>query len=156
MSPLLNYTTTIDPAKTVAEIQHILAKHRAKAILTNYDGNGNVESITFSIQTAACEVGFRLPANVDAVFAVLSRGKNIAPYRLKAYKERAYPQARRVAWRIIKDWVEAQLAIVETEMVKLEQVFLPYAVTRSGETLYEKLVSTGFHLLGAGGYKPDD
>ena len=148
--PLLNYTTTIDPAKTVAEIQNILAKHKAKTILTNYDGNGDVVSISFSIQTPAGEVGFRLPANVDAVFQVLSRGKNIPAYRLKEYKERAYPQARRVAWRIIKDWVESQLAIVETEMVKLEQVFLPYAVTRSGQTLFELLAEKGFKALTAG------
>ncbi|WP_189339127.1 hypothetical protein [Williamsia muralis] len=31
--------------------------------------------------------------------------------------------ALRVAWRITKDWVEAQLAIIETQMVTPAQVF---------------------------------
>jgi len=35
-------------------------------------------------------------------------------------------QSRRVGWRIIRQWLEAQLAIVETQMVTIEQVFLPY------------------------------
>ena len=56
-------------------------------------------------------------------------------------------QAKRVAWRIVKDWVEAQLAIIETQMVKPEQVFLPYAITQTGETLYETVISNS-HLLG--------
>ena len=46
-------------------------------------------------------------------------------------------QARRVAWRIVRDWVEAQMAIVELEMAKVDQVFLPYARTPNGQTLYE-------------------
>jgi hypothetical protein len=34
-----------------------------------------------------------------------------------------------VSWRLINDWVEAQMTIVETTMVQLEQVFLPYVIT---------------------------
>ena len=43
----------------------------------------------------------------------------------------------RVAWRILKDWVAAQLAIVETEMVSLDEVMLPYLRSDDGRTLYE-------------------
>ena len=46
-------------------------------------------------------------------------------------------QAIRIAWRIVKDWVEAQMAILETEMVKMEQIFLPYIQTQQGQTLFE-------------------
>ena len=57
-------------------------------------------------------------------------------------------QARRVAWRIIKDWIDAQLALVEVRLVSLPEVFLPYAVSpRSGRTLYEELESGGLRLL---------
>ena len=49
----------------------------------------------------------------------------------------------RTAWRITKDWVEAQMAIVETKMVTLPQVFLPYAVTQNGQTVYEKILENG-------------
>ena len=60
------------------------------------------------------------------------------------------PQAVRVAWRIVRNWVEAQLAIIETRMVKTEQVFLPYAVTRDGKTLYEHVEKNPQFLLGDG------
>ncbi len=64
-----------------------------------------------------------------------------------ARKKKIGEQAGRVAWRIIKDWVDAQMAIVETEMVTIEQVFLPYMLMKdSGYTLYEAMVNKGFYL----------
>ena len=59
---------------------------------------------------------------------------------------RSQEQALRVSWRIIKTWVEAQMAIVETKMVTLDQVFLPYVVTDSGQTLYDRLKAANFLL----------
>jgi hypothetical protein len=48
-----------------------------------------------------------------------------------------YAQAERVAWRIIKDWVETQMAILESQMVQMEEIFLPYMVNRQGQTFFE-------------------
>ncbi len=62
----------------------------------------------------------------------------------KTYQNKA--QAVRVAWRIIKVWAAAQLAFQETEMVKMEQVFLGYMVTKSGQTLYEAMVDHHFQI----------
>jgi hypothetical protein len=59
-------------------------------------------------------------------------------------------QAIRTAWRIVKDWTEAQLAIIETRMVKTEQVFLPYAIMRDNKTLYEHVEANPQFLLGSG------
>jgi hypothetical protein len=50
----------------------------------------------------------------------------------------------------VKDWVEAQLAIIETRMVTTAQVFLPYAVTTNGQTLYEYIGQNTQLLLGEG------
>ena len=55
-------------------------------------------------------------------------------------------QALRVSWRIVKDWVEAQMAIVDTKMVTLEQVFLPYVIMPDGRTLYERVRDARFVL----------
>lgn len=41
------------------------------------------------------------------------------------------------AGRNIRDWVMAQLALYETEMVDMGQVFLPFATDTKGQTLYE-------------------
>ena len=56
-------------------------------------------------------------------------------------------EAARVAWRIIKDWLEAQLALVSAELADLEQVFLPYAQNGAGVTLYEALKAGQFNGL---------
>ncbi len=56
-------------------------------------------------------------------------------------------QAARVAWRIIKDWVEAQIAIIDAGMATVTQVFLPYAQTPEG-TVYECFEKRGMPALG--------
>jgi hypothetical protein len=38
------------------------------------------------------------------------------------------------------------MAILETDMVRLEQIFLPYMITPDGKTLYENMVDKGFYL----------
>jgi hypothetical protein len=43
----------------------------------------------------------------------------------------------------------AQLALYETQMVELPQVFLPFVTGKGGKTLYEQ-VSSGQFLLGSG------
>jgi hypothetical protein len=59
-------------------------------------------------------------------------------------------QAVRTAWRIVKDWVEAQMALVETQMVTTQQVFLPYAIMKDGRTLTEHVEQNPAFLLGEG------
>ena len=131
--PLLRYTTTIVATKTALEIQGILASHGATATLTEFK-DGEVVAISFKVKTASGELPFKIPVNADAVLEVLKRGK--APLR---YQNREH--AVRVAWRIAKVWLEAQMAIVETGMVKMDEVFMPYMMLGS-KTLYQ-LISTG-------------
>ena len=48
-------------------------------------------------------------------------------------------QANRTAWRIIREWILAQMALIETEMVTVEEVFqlLPVTpVAQVKQTLY--------------------
>ena len=44
--------------------------------------------------------------------------------------------AERVAWRIVKDWLEAQLAMIEADLVGLDEVLLPFLMS-GGRSLYE-------------------
>ena len=52
-----------------------------------------------------------------------------------------------MAWRILKDWVEAQMALLDIEMVKFEEIFLPY-IEVQGQTVFEKLEEKCFFLEG--------
>ncbi len=143
---LLNYSTTIPAERTVGEIQGLLARRGAKSILLDYDDEGNVESLSFLIQTNFGDRNYRLPANVEATWRTLvnhGKEKRLPPRFVSR------EQAARVAWRIIKDWLEAQLALIETEQVVLEQIMLPYMIDRQGRTVYELMVD--HHLaLGEG------
>ncbi|GAI92331.1 unnamed protein product, partial [marine sediment metagenome] len=48
-------------------------------------------------------------------------------------------------------WVSAQLALLSTQMVTIDQLFLPYAITKDGRTVYDVLAESKFKLLGEGG-----
>ena len=131
---LLNFSTSISVEKTVGEIEIGLAKAGADAIMKEYDGVGNIVAVSFRIKTPDGHLPFKLPMNVLAIQQVL---KNQHKAGKIDNRFTDLDQARRVGWRIIKDWVEAQLAIIETTMVCIEQVFLPYATGHDGRTFYE-------------------
>ena len=125
--PIMNYTTKVDVYTTIGAIQGMLVKHGAKKIMQDYDENGRIRAICFAIDTPTGLRGIQLPAKVENVLAVLHQQKVKADYE----------QAERVAWRIVKDWVAAQMAILESEMVQLDEIFLPYMVNREGNTFYQ-------------------
>lgn len=127
-----NYTTTINANKTIGEIQELLSKHGATAIMTEYD-DGNVTGLSFKIMTTRGELGIRLPSNTDRVLQVLKKQR-----KNNNQVKDTFEQANKVAWRIIKDWVDAQMAILETEIVEMEQIFLPYVLNNRGKTLYQE------------------
>ena len=140
---ILNYTTKIDAFKTVAQIQQTLAKKGAAGVSVDYDASGNPSGLTFLIDVNGQLVRFRLPSNYAGVRAALERDRKVP----KSFKSDA--QAVRVAWRIVKDWTEAQMAIIEAGLATLPEVFLAYAVAPDGRTLYEHFDTDGPRLLTA-------
>lgn len=125
--PIMNYTTKVDVFATLGEIQGQLVKHGAKKIMQDFDDDGHISALSFLIDTPNGPRGVKLPANVDAVLAVLTKQK------VKCDRD----QAERVAWRIVKDWVAAQMAILESEMVQMDEIFLPYMLNDKGQTLFQ-------------------
>lgn len=141
---ILNYTTTVDSFKTVSEIEYILMKHKAKSIMKNYKGE-SITGLSFLIDTGIQQIPIRLPVKVDECLKVLKKEKKDNPRKqIKDTRD----QAERVAWRILKDWVEAQMALLDIEMVRFEEIFLPYIETGNGQTVYERLEEKQFLLEG--------
>jgi len=138
---ILNYTTTISTEKTASEIQKKLAITGAEAVLSEYDKDGVMCAMSFRIRG----LYFRLPINIEGTYQAMNKDRRI-PNRLKTYE-----QAARVAWRIIKDWIEAQIAIIQAGQAEIEQVFLPYAQNQLGQTLYEVIKENEFKQLTEGG-----
>lgn len=139
--PIKNYTTTISAMKSIGEIQGILVAHGAKAIQIEYGDDREPCSLSFIIPTPQGGLSFRLPANIKAMEKVL-----LQQGAKDRYPKSQSSHASRVGWRILKDWVDAQCAIIETEMVKIEQVFLPYMQVKGQQTLYEAMLDKGFYL----------
>ena len=139
---ILNYTTSVDSFKTVSEIEYILMKHNAKSIMKNYDGE-SITGLSFLIDTGMQQVPVRLPVKIAECLKVIKREKQKGTKNIKATRE----QAERVAWRILKDWVEAQMALLDIEMVKLQEIFLPY-IELNGKTIYQALEQKQFLLEG--------
>lgn len=131
--PTLNYTTSVPVTRTVGEVQAMLAKHGADAVATRYAA-GRPVGVSFSLPTPHGPRGFTLPVDIAAVQRLLesqARERKIRP-------QYATPEhAARVAWRVLKDWLAAQLAIIEAQMATLDQVMLPYLHTDGDRTLYE-------------------
>ncbi len=136
---LLNYTTSISSEKTIGEIQKNLAGHGARSILSENDDEGNISQLSFKIRVKENDMAIRLPMDWEAVLRVLEESRVANSYCTKE-------QAIRVGWRILKSWIDAQMAIYETKMVKMEEIFLPYIVTPNGKTIYEQLESKQFAL----------
>lgn len=138
MTKLANYSTTVTALKSISEIQGILVAHGATHILMDYH-NGEPTGMAFIAATPYGDMPFRLPASIDRVQSVLNKQR----VRTEVSRE----LASRVAWRILKDWVRAQMAILETEMVSIEQIFLPYMqVGGKGKTLYEVMIDHHLQL----------
>ena len=134
---VLNYTTSIAATKTVGEMQTALAQAGAGRISVDYD-NGSPAALSFMLATPHGPRHFTLPVNVDAMHRLLVAEDKAGRIRSGAKATRSSrEQAERVAWRVMKDWLLAQLALVATEMVGLDQVMLPYLqIDDSGRTLY--------------------
>ena len=138
-------TTKIEASKTVAEIQSLLGASGCSGVMTTYE-NKDVTAISFQITLADKHIAFRLPCRWKPVYNKLFlRIKKARAGKLEDLEN----QAKRVAWRQLLRWVEAQLALVDTDMVKIQEVFLPYIqVNLEGKTLYEQIEDKDFKQLG--------
>lgn len=139
-------TTLIQAEETVSQIQRVLGRCGASAIMTEYDG-GNIKSLSFKVKYRDVNVPFRLPCRHESIYAILSA-------KVKRFKpdteERLRRQSQNVAWRQIFQWVQAQMALIETEMVTMPEVFMPYIqVDPKGTTLFERMDKQGFKMLEA-------
>jgi len=140
--PLKNYTTKVPANRSIDEIQTTLVRHGATGVLYEYEqGTGRISALKFRLPVKGADVGFALPVNWRLFQAVLKKD------RVHRWDDEDY--VYRVAWRVIRDWVLSQMALYETQMVELPQVFLPFVTGSNGQTLYEQ-VSSGKFLLPSG------
>ena len=129
------------------EIEKMLSEYGASKIMKEYDEKGRPVFLAFAIQTKRGELPIKLPAKIPRILMMFDKevSKGLLPNRYSGDKEQAF----KVGWRIIKDWIDAQLTLIKLELSKPEEIFLPYIWDgENQETLYEKLERTNFQAIG--------
>lgn len=134
--------------KSFEKIQQVLSAHGANKIMFDYEG-GVATKISFCIDIGGKPISFVLPALIENVTQIMYGGKDRYG-RTKEITKLQREQAFKTGWANIRDWVDAQMALIDTQQVQLFQVFLPYAVTSTGATLFEKVIENPQFLLGNG------
>lgn len=135
-------TTQIETTRTVSEIQAMLGKYGATKIVMDFVGS-NVDGIAFMYPWEdGKEIPFKLPCRWKQIETILRQG-----HRRPKNGDSFENWARRVAWRQILRWIQAQMALVETNMVKVQEIFLPYAVMKNRETMFDQVEKRGFMAL---------
>lgn len=109
----------------------------------SYDEQQRPDGVSFIIQVMEVPIPFQLPCDFTGVFRYMANEYRDARARRQFENNPASKaQSRRAAWRIIKNWVEAQLAIIDAGQATMAQVFLPYVrmQEQGGITMYAKFM----------------
>ncbi len=135
---LKNTFAKLPTQRYIQDAQDALVKAGASGIQMEFE-EGRVAGLAFSIKFGDLRIQFKLPVDWRKFQNVLRNEDN------RRAEEADY--CYRVAWACTKDWIEAQMAFVESENATVAQIFLPYAVTKSGNTLFEDIAKNGSELL---------
>lgn len=139
---LKNYTSDVPVARTISNIEQILAECGATHIAKEYSGT-SVIALQFVLIADGVRHVIKLPSNPEAVYDAL-RAEVKRPRRGTMDKVRA--QSERTAWKLMEDWVRVQLSLILMKQADILQVFLPY-VWNGKVTYYEALKGSGFKNL---------
>jgi hypothetical protein len=147
MSKLLNYTSSVPAERSISYIEHMLmqagATHLSKAIGDDKTVAGFYFQLGIRKGDQIYPLTFKLPVRVDAVKKVLQREvKRPRPETMRRIEE----QSQRTAWKILSDWVDAQLAMIQLEQAEAVEIFLPYVYDGQRDKTY-------FEIIKAGGFK---
>lgn len=138
MATLKNASSVASLPRIFDAIQKTLVSHKARHVTFSYD-NERIVAMEFVIEIDGREYPFKLPARIESVEKIMYPGRRFLSPTQKT-------QAYRTAWANIRDWVAAQMALIDTGMARPEEVFLPYMVSNDGRTFYEVMMKNQFLL----------
>lgn len=136
-----NYTTQIAIEKTLMEIEQILVKFGAEGVLKQYKGQ-RIDGLMFFLIKDGQKIPFKIPMNIEKtrtiVVNAVKEGKLPRKYLEEPLRS---AQGERIAWRIIKDWIDSQLSLLEMQFADPLEIFLPYAYNMvEDKTMYQKFL----------------
>ncbi len=143
-----NLTSDVPVSRSIGKIFDRLVQCGATNITQTIEDK-SITGITFTLEVKGKTVLFKLPSNSDKVRDILVNEiklkKNHPQYEntVRTREE----QARKTAWKILVDWIEAQLSLITLEQAKPEQVFLPYLYDAKRDiTLFQMIDDNNFNI----------
>ena len=157
---LKNYTSDVPVSQTVARIEQVLLRAGVKAIAKEYGPCSEVAAITFRIEAGPGQplLSIRMPAEVERAQNALwleyvgtdklSTDGNTVYWHSRKKKRRKdfLDQGARTAWKLVQDWIEVQISMIQLQQADAVQVFLPY-IWDGRRTFYQGLKDSGFKAL---------
>lgn len=144
-----NYTSGVSPEVTVARIEKALAQSGVSAINKQYDPQGRIQALTFTIHVSnERPMTVRLPVKEEdmakAMFNQYCKNKTRRYVRkgLTDFRD----QASRTAWKVMQEWVEIQLTLITLNQADFTEVFMPY-IWNGQQTVYEQLKGSRLRQL---------
>lgn len=131
--PIRFYTTDVDAEQTAREMQQILAASDARRVAMDFDTEGRPTALQFVLLLNEQPLPFRIDPDAEGMQKALNEDDD-TPGTFDT------DQARRTAWRIWKEWLNAILAFRDTRQAGLDQLLLGFGVTQDGRTVHERLV----------------
>ena len=139
---LKNYTSQVPVSQTICRIEQVLLKCGVSGITKEYGATANVVAIQFHIKRGPelPEITIRLPADkeraLEALWLDYADGDKLTPdgkalqwhSRKKLKRANFAEQAERTAWKIVQDWMEVQMSMIQLKQAETLEVFLPYVM----------------------------
>jgi len=143
-----NYTTKIPTEKTILEIESILIKFGAGGIMKEYQGS-RVSAIIFYITYDNQKIPFKIPMSLEksrkVIIDLVNEGKLPRKFLNEPLRSQ---QGERVTWRIIKDWIDSQLSLLELNFAESIEILLPYIYNQeSKQTIYQMFMQNKSKFL---------
>lgn len=162
---LKNYTSEVPVSTTIYRIEQVLIRCGVTGIMKEYGLNQRVVAITFRVVLPGdIKQMIRLPADEDKALDALWKdymgedlvdGKKKWDSRKRRNKNSFTDQAARTAWKIVQDWVEVQMSMIQMQQADLAEVFLPYFFD-GRRTYYQALKEAKFAGLLTNNNKNND
>lgn len=142
---LKNYTSSVPVINSIARIEHRLAQAGATHIAKSYNKERPIGMI-FQIPINNVPLTFKLPAKAEKVYDYMIKQRAKPPK--KEQLETIRLQADRTAWKILADWIDIQVSIVQIDQAEPTEVFLSYLYdSKRDQTLFDKMKETNFKQL---------
>jgi hypothetical protein len=143
-----NYTSGVPAERSINRIEKILVEMGATSVNKQYNKDKKIEAIAFLIIVEGNTIPFKLPAKASEVESVLIKS---VKRMTEGTRMRIREQSERTAWKLVSEWVEIQMSMIQLKQADFIEVFLPYVYDYAqNKTFYQSIKDGGFKQLPSG------